>query len=64
MDKIELMKEIIGSHSYKEIEGTIIDVQTANAIITVYEALGEENKQKFTSHNISTMANIAWKLVN
>lgn len=64
MDKIELMKEIIDSYSYKEIEGTIIDAQTANVIITVYEALGEENKQKFIFHNISTMANIAWKLVN
>ncbi|WP_405101509.1 hypothetical protein [Oceanobacillus sp. FSL H7-0719] len=62
MDKIELMREIVNGHSYKEIEGTIIDVQTANLIIKVYEGLRSELKDHFTSQSIIKMADISWKV--
>lgn len=62
MNKIELMREIVEGHSYKEIEGTIVDVQTANLIIKVYEGLGESNRDHFASQSIVKMADISWKL--
>ena len=63
MNIIIELKEIVQTHSGKEIEGKLIDVQTANAIVTVYEALGEQNQNKFKEHSIEKMANIAWKLL-
>lgn len=62
MNKIDLMKEIVDGHSYKEIEGTIIDVQTASLIVKVYEGLRNELKDHFISQDVVKMADIAWKL--
>ena len=64
MEKINQLKQIIESHSYQEIEGKIVDVQTANIILKVYEALGEKNKENFVTQSIDRMAHIAWKLVS
>jgi len=47
MDKINQLQELVSNFSHGEIEGIEIDVQTANAILTVYNALGDSNKQKF-----------------
>lgn len=63
METIEQLKEIVRTHSARKIEEVLIDVQTANAIVTVYEALGAENKEKFTNSSIEKMAHVAWKLV-
>jgi len=64
MDKINQLQELVSNFSHGEIEGIEIDVQTANAILTVYNALGDSNKQKFISHPIANMAHIAWELVS
>ena len=64
MKKINQFKEIVRTHSAKEIEGVLVDVQTANAIVTVYEALGAENKKKFINSSVHKMAHTAWKLIN
>lgn len=61
-NKIKLMKEIVNSSSYKEIDGVIIDIQTAKLIVTIYGKLNDELKKNFTSYSIPKMADIAWRL--
>lgn len=41
----------------------LMDAFTANMLITVYEALNEENKAKFTSLPILKAVQIGWKCV-
>ena len=60
MDKI---KDIVKKKSYKRIGGVIVDMQTANAILQVYKALGGANKKKYEKLSISKMASIAYKLI-
>ena len=73
---IDVLRRIVEGHSYETIEfpkggKLMVDVQTANAVITVYDALKEgRSKAKFeemvNSGNradfIKTV-NIVWKLI-
>lgn len=43
--------------------GVLVDIQTANAIVTVYDALSEANRAKFTALSVDRAADVAWKLV-
>lgn len=61
---IQQLRGIVNNFSAEEIDGYLVDVQTANAIVTVYDALKEENKEKFINCSIDKMASIAWKLVS
>lgn len=61
---IQQLRGIITNFSAEEINGYFVDVQTANAIVTVYDALGEANKERFINSPIDKMASIAWKLVS
>ncbi len=63
-DPIDVCRRIVENHGAEQHEGVIIDVQTANVIVKVFEALNEENQGKFRGMNdIPKMAAIAWKLV-
>jgi hypothetical protein len=44
--EIDVMRRIIERHQYEEIHEMIVDVQTANACVIVYDALKEENQAK------------------
>jgi len=59
-DRIDVMRQIVKSHSMNY----GIDVQTANAFITVYDALTEDkNKKSMEEMPIDKIINIVWKLV-
>lgn len=60
----ERLQLIITDHTAMEIEGTMIDVQSANAILTVYNALSETNRVKFVNRSICEMGHIAWTLLD
>jgi hypothetical protein len=64
MTKIDQLRNIVSSHSFGEVEGVEIDVQTANAIVTIYDNLGDQNKVKYINSSIDKMADIAWKLLS
>ena len=55
--------QIVKKRQYKKIDGVTVDMQTANAIMTVYKALSQSNKKKFVKLPIKKMADVAWKLV-
>jgi len=62
-NNIEACRHIIRHHQCLVIDTVLIDVQTANAIITVYDALSEENKEKALFIPIVKLANFCWKQV-
>lgn len=62
-DTITICREILAQHEARLVDNLWVDVQTANAIVTVYDALNETNKLKFATWSILRMADAAWKLV-
>lgn len=72
------IREILATHSYAclgagphvygndddlaHLRGDVVDVQTANAIVTVFDALNEENRAKLQRLPITRAADVAWKL--
>ena len=57
---IELARRVVERHQH---EGGL-DVQTANAIMTVWNALSVEQRAKFEAMSLTQKANVAWKLVS
>ena len=55
---------IIRKKQAKKMDGYLIDMQTANAILKVGDALNKSNQKKFGKLPIKKMANVAWKLVS
>ena len=62
-NNIDKIKDILKNKSMKKISGVVVDMQTANAIVTVHKALGQSNRKKFEKLPIKKMASVAWKLV-
>lgn len=60
---IDDIKNIVKKRQSKKIKGYLVDMQTANAIMTVYNALNISNKKKFEKLSIKKMADVSWKLV-
>ena len=46
-----------------EPEGVLVDIQTANVLVTVHDALNERSREKFTALPIDRAVTIAWQLV-
>lgn len=62
-ERIAACRRIIERRQYEVIERSLIDLQTAHAIITVYDALSPENREIFAAKPVYTMGVIAWHLV-
>ena len=66
-ERIDLLRDIVSQHQFQKVKSAghiqTVDVQTANVIVKVYDALNPENKTKYASKPIHIMTNVAWKLV-
>ena len=60
---IKTIGSIIGKKQAQKIDGVLVDMQTANVIMKVWNALNPSNRKKFEKLSIKKMANVAWKLV-
>lgn len=63
---IKKLEQIVEEGQYQKIDGQIVDLSTASAILKVVEHLREkkpESLEKFINMSINQMANIAWKAV-
>ena len=58
---------IVQAFNYRVINGILIDVQTANTILSVHNAVNDENKAKletiFNKHGIEAIGSICWKMI-
>lgn len=57
------VRGIVREHTAREVEGVLVDVQTANAIVTLYDAINAENQEYLESLSMERMGVIAWRLV-
>lgn len=61
---IATFRLMVAEHCSFMIDGTFVDMQTANAIVTVYDALQPETQARFEQCSLSRMSSIAWKAVS
>lgn len=62
-DKEAQLRAIVQDHQYGDVDGQMVDVTTARAILTVLDALSPERKETYLSMPVSRMADFAWKAV-
>lgn len=62
-ERIALARRVLARHTFEVGEGFMVDAQTANAIVTVYDGLTPESRKKFVARPLDFMAELAWKLV-
>jgi hypothetical protein len=60
-DPLSELREIVDTHSLGDVAGVPLDVQTANAILTLHDALNDRNRAKLLSLTTERMAAVAWQ---
>ena len=63
MSRIDALRWVLEHHQCALVEGVAVDVQSANAIVTVYDNLSEKNKPKFLAMPIGKMGDVAWQVI-
>ena len=58
------LMSIVKRKQHQKIDGVLVDMQTANVILKVWDALNSSNRKKFEKLSVKKMANVAWKLVS
>jgi len=61
---IKIMKRIVENRQYEMYNDVAIDMQTANAVMTVFNALNKKNKKKFSKLSLSQLVNVSWKIIS
>jgi len=62
-ERISALRRIVERKQYAKIDNCMIDLFSANAIVQVYNALGESNRAKYREMPAPSMATIAFKLI-
>ena len=61
--RIDIIRRILKEHQHEEVEGMILDVQTAKVLETVYKSLRPSLQAKFEKMDLKKMADFAWSMV-
>lgn len=60
---VKIAREVLESRTARRVKGCLIDVQTANAICTVADALGPEKAARFDKMPIAEAGILAWRVM-
>lgn len=60
---IAIARRIVANKQYKEVDGVLLDLTTANLMVQVYDALSKKAQDKFDTLSVERAASICWKLV-
>ena len=64
---VDAIRTVADSKAYAKVNGTMVDLFSASAIISVYDALNESNRAKYAAiglkRGIGAMASIAFSLL-
>lgn len=63
MSRIEQLRKIVDNHEVGMVDNQWVDVQTANMLCVVFDALNEANRAKFESLRLMTLIEFGWKHV-
>ena len=61
-ERVSAFKSVVADKAYAKIDGTMIDLFSANVVVQVYDAISDENKSKFSNFPAGKMALLAFKL--
>jgi hypothetical protein len=61
-EKIAAIRAIVTAGQYAKVNGIMVDLFSASAIISVYDAVNDENKARYAKLSIHSMAKLAFKL--
>lgn len=62
-ERIAACREIVAARQYAKVDGTMVDLFTASAIVTVHDALNEKNQATYSAMPIDRMGLIAFRLL-
>ena len=62
-EKIAVLRRIVTSRGYGEIDGVTVDLYSASAIVAVYDGLTETNRAFFAGMPIPRMAELGFKVL-
>ena len=62
-ERIETMRSIVQEHQWVEIDGMVVDVVTASAYVTVWDALSPKNATHLDSLLLSYAVSVVWKVL-
>ena len=64
MTRIDQLRRIVDTRTLGDVGGQLVDLTTANMLVTVYDALKtDEARDKFERLNFTTLVNFGWKAV-
>lgn len=61
--RIDIIDRILENKQYEKIDGQRIDLQTANMLKTVHDALKPENQRTFDKIPIRKLIDFGWSMV-
>ena len=61
--KLEYLRRIVADCTAAKIDGWLVDLFTASAIVKIYDALSEANRRKFIALPLEKMSGIAFRLL-
>jgi len=61
--KEALLRQIVSDKQRGEVEGVMVDLFTASAIVSVLDAINDTNKEKLLALPVDRMADIAFKMM-
>ena len=64
IERINAVRQIVTDCQYAKIDGIMLDLYSASAIIKVYDNLNEPNQIKYRGLPVYRMGEIAFKLLN
>jgi len=63
MSVIEKMQEIVANEQAAKINGVLVDLFTASAVVQIYDQVSDANKAKMQDMSAEKLANVAYKLM-
>lgn len=61
---IDALREAVKARSYANINGTTVDLFSASAVIAVFDAVNETNRQKLLALPVPRMVSLAFSALN
>lgn len=63
MNIVDVARQVLEQRQYRTFEGVVVDMQTANAIVTVFDSISIENKAKLLRLPVTQAAAVCWQLL-
>lgn len=64
VERIAAFRSIVAEKQYAMIDGFMVDLYSASAVVSVYDGLNETNREKFAALKAPIMADITFRLLN